>query len=80
MAEFFFARCTLSMEKDGAWEVHTLTIKDVVLEDAGCFEVSAKNRVGKAVIQGSLVVVTEPPRFPKPLEDKTTKLGQTEVS
>ncbi len=41
------------MEKDGAWEVHTLTIKDVVLEDAGTFEISASNRVGKAAKQVS---------------------------
>ncbi len=61
-------RCTISMEKDGAWEVHTLTIKDVVLEDAGAFEVTASNRVGKAAQQGGLVVVTEPPVFPKPLQ------------
>ena len=26
-------------EKDGPWEVHTLSIKDAVLEDAGGFQV-----------------------------------------
>ena len=67
------------MEKDGPWEVHTLTIKDTVLEDAGAFEVTASNRIGKTVSEGKLVVVTEPPMFPKPLVDVTTKLGKTEV-
>ena len=67
------------MEKDGPWEVHTLTIPEVALEDAGTFEVTASNRVGKAAAKANLIVVTEPPMFPRPLEDVTTKLGKTEV-
>eukprot|EP00094_Tigriopus_californicus_P003329 TCALIF_03202-PA protein Name:"Similar to unc-89 Muscle M-line assembly protein unc-89 (Caenorhabditis elegans)" AED:0.27 eAED:0.27 QI:0/0.83/0.76/0.92/0.91/0.88/25/216/2842 len=72
-------RCHLSMEKDGPWEVHTLTIKDTVLEDAGEYQVNASNRVGKKEVIGSLKVVTEPPNFPVPLHDVNTKLGSTEV-
>ena len=34
------------MDKDGIWEVHTLTIKDAVMEDAGTYEVVASNRSG----------------------------------
>lgn len=67
------------MDKDGPWEVHTLTIKDAILEDAGDYEVVASNRVGKTEMVGSLTVVTEEPSFPEPLKDVTTKLGATET-
>ena len=77
--QFFFLRCTLSVEKDGPWEVHTLTLPGVKPEDAGVFEISASNRVGKTAAKANLVVITEPPMFPRPLEDVTTKLGKTEV-
>lgn len=68
------------MEKDGPWEVHTLTIKDATLEDAGEFTLNASNRVGKAESVGKLEIVTEPPKFPQALKDTMqTKLGTTEV-
>ena len=67
------------MEKDGPWEVHTLTIKDAILEDAGQYQLQASNRIGKKEAVSTLTVVTEPPNFPKPLNDVTTKLGSTEV-
>lgn len=68
------------MEKDGPWEVHTLTIRDIELADAGRFQVQASNRVGKSEAIGNLIVVTEPPRFPQPLEDAVqARLGTTEV-
>jgi hypothetical protein len=37
------------------------------------------SRVGKSATECKLVVVTEPPTFPQPLKDVTTKLGKTEV-
>lgn len=36
----------MTMERDGMWEVHTLAIKDAVLEDAGEYEIMASNRAG----------------------------------
>ena len=68
----------MSFEKDGIWEVHTLSIKDAVVEDAGTFEVVASNRIGNSEKICSLAIVTEPPSFPTPLQDVTTKLGCTE--
>jgi len=32
------------VEKEGPWEVHSITIKDIDLEDAGVFELQASNR------------------------------------
>ena len=58
--------------------MHTLTIMDAVLEDAGDYEVVASNRIGDAKMVGKLSIVTEPPTFPTPLADVTTKLGCTE--
>lgn len=75
----YFHRCSLSMEKDGPWEIHTLTIRDVELGDAGKFQIQASNRIGKSEKIGLLTVVTEPPKFPQPLEDLQCKLGSTEV-
>ena len=68
----------MSYDKDGAWENHCLLIKEVTMEDAGVFEVVASNRVGNTEKTCTLAVVTEPPSFPTPLEDVTTKLGCTE--
>ena len=58
--------------------MHCLTIKDSVLEDAGDYEVVASNRIGNSEMVGKLSIVTEPPSFPTPLVDVTTKLGCTE--
>ena len=69
----------MSMEKDGPWEVHTLTIKDTNMEDGGDFVVMAENRIGKSEMIGTLTVVTEPPKFPQPLKDTNVKLGSTQV-
>ena len=69
----------MSYEKDGIWEMHTLAIKDAVLEDAGTYEVVATNRIGESQKTGSLAIVTEPPTFPVALQDVTTKLGCTET-
>ena len=56
------------MDKDGIWEVHTLTIKDAVMEDAGTYEVVASNRLGENAATGTLAIVTEPPTFPVELQ------------
>jgi serine/threonine protein kinase len=63
--------------EDGLEATHTLSIKDATLEDAGTYELSATNRVGHTEMRARLVVVTEEPSFPKPLQDITTKLGST---
>merc|ERR1719225_2307301 len=64
---------------DEQWELHTLTIKDAVMEDAGCYEIKAANRVGATTKRGTLAIVTEPPSFPTPLADITTTLGSAET-
>ena len=48
------------------------------MEDAGDYEVVASNRIGNTEMVGKLSIVTEPPSFPTPLADVTTKLGCTE--
>ena len=73
-----FARFSTETDKDGIWEIFTLAIKDVVMEDAGTFECLATNRVGNTSVKAQLAVVTEEPSFVKPLSDVTTKLGCTE--
>ena len=75
---FIHSRYAASYEADGQWENHVLTIKDAVLEDAGDYEVVASNRIGNTEMVGKLSIVTEPPTFPTPLADVTTKLGCTE--
>ena len=55
-----------------------MAIKEAILEDAGEYEVVASNRIGESVMTGQLSIVTEPPSFPTPLSDVTTKLGCTE--
>ena len=74
----YYCRYSTAFEKDGIWEVHTLAIKEAILEDAGEYEVVASNRIGESVMTGQLSIVTEPPSFPTPLSDVTTKLGCTE--
>ena len=73
-----FSRYSTSFETEGIWEIHTLAIKDAVLEDAGDYQVVASNRIGNSEMDGKLSIVTEPPTFPTPLADVTTKLGCTE--
>ena len=63
-----FSRFEKSFEKDGIWEVHTLSIKDAVMEDAGTYEVFASNRLGECAMAGTLAIVTEPPTFPVELQ------------
>lgn len=79
MKSFIYFRYAASYEADDQWENHVLTIKDAVLEDAGDYEVVACNRIGKTVMVGKLSIVSEPPSFPTPLTDVTTKLGCTEI-
>ena len=78
LQSFMYFRYAASYEADGQWENHVLTIKDAVLEDAGDYEVVASNRIGNTEMVGKLSIVTEPPTFPTPLADVTTKLGCTE--
>ena len=73
-----FFRCSTEVERDGIWEVHTLLIKDVQVEDGGDYHVKATNRVGATEETGKLSIVTEEPSFPKTLDSVTTKLGCTE--
>ena len=73
-----FCRCSTEVERDGIWEVHTLLIKDVQVEDGGDYHVKATNRVGATEETGKLSIVTEEPSFPKTLDSVTTKLGCTE--
>jgi hypothetical protein len=74
----FFTRHSIETGKDGIWEIHTLNIKDVTLEDAGSYKIKATNRVGTTEETGTLAIVTEEPGFAKTLTDVTTKLGLTE--
>ena len=74
----FFNRCSTELERDGIWEIHTLLIKDISMDDGGNFKIKATNRVGTTEESGSLAIVTEEPSFPKSLESVTTKLGCTE--
>ena len=74
----FFNRCSTELERDGIWEIHTLLIKDISMDDGGNFNIKATNRVGTTEESGSLAIVTEEPSFPKSLESVTTKLGCTE--
>ncbi len=43
------------MERDGIWEIHSLLIKDVALEDGGTYQLKATNRVGTTEETGTLV-------------------------
>ena len=61
-------RFAASNEPDDQWEVHTLTIKDAVQEDAGIYRIKCVNRVGTTEKDTSLAIVTEPPTFPTPLQ------------
>ena len=74
----FFNRCSTELERDGIWEIHTLLIKDISMDDGGNYKIKATNRVGTTEESGSLAIVTEEPSFPKSLESVTTKLGCTE--
>ena len=77
----FKDRFTIDMTPPGPddqWEIHTLSIKDVTMEDAGVYEIKAANRIGATIKRGTLAIVTEPPSFPVPLADVTTTLGSTE--
>lgn len=67
-SHFPYSRFEKSFEKDGLWEVHTLSIKDAVMEDAGTYEVVASNRLGECAMAGTLAIVTEPPTFPVELQ------------
>ena len=78
MSVFFLFRCSTEIERDGIWEIHTLVIKDVSVDDGGDYHVKATNRVGTTEATGKLSIVTEEPSFPKTLESITTKLGLTE--
>jgi hypothetical protein len=78
MFSMFLFRCSTEIERDGIWEVHTLVIKDVSVDDGGDYHVKATNRVGTTEATGKLSIVTEEPSFPKTLESVTTKLGLTE--
>jgi hypothetical protein len=71
-------RCSTEVERDGIWEVHTLLIKDISMDDGGSYRLKATNRVGTTEETGTLSIVTEEPSFPKVLESVTTKLGCTE--
>lgn len=72
-------RCSVGTDVDGQWEVQTLNIKDVTVEDGGVFELKAANRVGSTTKRGTLAIVTEEPSFSLPLNSITTKLGLTET-
>jgi hypothetical protein len=48
-------RCSTEMERDGIWEIHSLLIKDVALEDGGTYQLKATNRVGTTEETGTLV-------------------------
>jgi len=74
-----FARFSIDVTPDDQWELHTLSIKDATMEDAGCYEITAANRVGATKRRGTLAIVTEPPTFPLGLADITTTLGSTET-
>ena len=71
-------RFQIGSEADEGFEIHTLNIKDAVMEDAGIYQLKAANRVGATSKKGTLAIVTEPPTFPVPLKDVTTTLGSTE--
>jgi hypothetical protein len=66
-----------SSDPEDQWEVHTLTVKDAVMEDAGQYRIKCVNRVGATNKDTSLAIVTEPPAFTTPLSDVTTQLGTT---
>jgi hypothetical protein len=66
-----------SSDPEDQWEVHTLTVKDAVMEDAGEYRIKCVNRVGATNKDTSLAIVTEPPAFTTPLSDVTTQLGTT---
>ena len=76
-----FLRFTIGTEaeKDGPWEVHTLSIKDAVLGDAGGFQVIAKNRVGETNMDTKLEVVTEEPGFISQLKDCQGSVQQSRL-
>ncbi|XP_040572571.1 protein Obscurin [Lepeophtheirus salmonis] len=74
-----YTRFSTEMTEDGTFEVHSLIIKDVVMEDSGEYECLASNRIGNTSSLVKFAVVTEEPSFPKSLEDITTTLGSTET-
>ncbi|KAL1110551.1 hypothetical protein AAG570_008079, partial [Ranatra chinensis] len=61
------------IETDSEKEIYKLRVKDILLEDAGVYTVSAVNSLGEASADAKLRIHTEMPRFTRGLENITVR-------